>query len=199
MDDGLQGEAQLGEVGGRPLAEDAVEHRVVGIVAGAHDQPRRLGARADPVDDLRLAGGEVGQVAAHVVEQDGEVLDAGIVELGELGGERHLGGGVEAEVQLERRQAHAEADVGLAAGGAERLERVELALRIGLAPPAAEIGVGLGRIEPEAVAAGAQEADVGLAVRPAPGPAEEPLDDTDFHRHGLEASGVRPNVESGAA
>ena len=42
------------------------------------------------MDDLRLALGEVGHVAAHVVEQDEEIVGPGPVELGELGRERAL-------------------------------------------------------------------------------------------------------------
>ena len=38
------------------------------------------------MDDPRLPLGQVGDVAAHVVEQQSEILDAGGVELVELGG-----------------------------------------------------------------------------------------------------------------
>lgn len=77
------------------LAENAVEHRVIAVIAGAHDPARLARVRGDPVDDFGLTRGKIGQVAAHVVEQDGSFAHADIIEKRELCRQCGTGFGVE--------------------------------------------------------------------------------------------------------
>ena len=79
------------------------------------------------MDDRRLPLGKVGHVAAHVVEQEGEVLDPGCVELGELGASGACQSRLRVEVELERAEADAEAHAGAAAGLGEGGELAQLA------------------------------------------------------------------------
>ena len=101
-------------------------------------------------------------------------------QLGELGGEPVLPAALGMEVELERAEADAEADACGAAEVAEAGQLRQLGLGIGLLPAAAQMGVGLGRVEIETIAVGGEEAHRRGALRPAPGPAEKALDDAEL-------------------
>jgi hypothetical protein len=79
-------------------------------------------------------------------------------------------------VQLERGQPDAEPDSLAAAEGGEGGDLVQRLWRVRFEPAAAQIGIGLGRVEEETVAVRDQAAHGFAAFLPAPGSAEKALD-----------------------
>ena len=127
--------------------------------------------------------GELGHVAAHVVEQDGEVVGPQRVEMGELARQRVLPAALGRAVQLERAEADAEAHAERAAMRGERGQRLHLRIGMQLLPVPAQIGVGLGCVEVETVAVRREEGDRLGALPPAPRPAEKAFDQAELGRH----------------
>ena len=183
LDRGIEAGAQIFQIVGRSLAERPVQHRVVGVVAGAGDDPRCGRTPGDPVDDLDLARGQTGQVALHVVEEYPEIGQAQAFELGQLGGERSLRVLIEAQEQLVGAEAHAEANPGVATGPGEGAQRFEFGVGIGLAPKAPQIAVRLRGVEVEAVTVGRQRPNHVGPLSPAVGTTEETFDDSEIDAH----------------
>ena len=152
VDRGIEQAAELLEIERRPLAEGDIEDRIVRIIRRAAEDPARPGALGGEMDDRRLPLGEVGHVAAHVVEQESEILGARAASSSaSLARQRRLPVAFGMEVELERAEADAEAD---ACGAAEFRRRPASACQLGLGmrllPAPAQEGVGLGRVEVEA-------------------------------------------------
>jgi len=131
LDCGIEQSAELLEVERRSGAEGAVEDWVVRIIRRAAKDALGDAPLGGEMDDRGLAGGEIGDVAAHVVEQQGQIVGLQRGQLGELGGERVLPAPAGIEVELERAEADAEADALGAAKLAEDCELGQLGLRIG--------------------------------------------------------------------
>ncbi len=126
--------------------------------------------------DLDLRAGQIGQVAAHVVEQNRQIDDTHGVEIGELAGQVGLGDLVEAAVDLERAETHAESHAQPLAFRCQIPQRLQGLVGVRLPPPATEEGVGLGGVEIEAVTVRGQEGDRLRAFAPRPWPTVEALD-----------------------
>ena len=129
-------------------------------------------------------------VAAHVVEQQSEIVETGLVELSELGGERLLPVAAGMEVKLEWAEPDAEPLAGGAALAREGRQRGQPGLGIGLVPAAAEEGIRLGRVKVEAEAARREETHRLAPVGPAPRLAEKALDQAELRSHGAGSSAL---------
>ena len=81
---------KLLEIERRAVAEDDVEDRIVRVVGGTANDPAGVAVLGGKMDDRRLPLGKVSNVAAHIVEQDGEIMRPEQVELGELASKRGL-------------------------------------------------------------------------------------------------------------
>src|SRR4051812_12180153 len=149
--------AELFEIEWRPLSERQIEDRIVRIIRRAAIDSLGDAAPGSEMDDRRLPLGQIGDVAAHVVEQQSEIVGLQLGELGQLGGERRLPAALRVEVKLERAEADSEAHADGAAGLAQARELGQLGLRIRLLPAAAQPGIRLGRIEEEEVAVRPEE------------------------------------------
>jgi hypothetical protein len=166
LDRRIEQAAELLKIERRAAAEGGVEHRIVRIIRRAAQDPARAAALGREMDDRGLAFGEIGDIAAHVVEQDGEIVGPQGAEMRELRRQPLLPAALGMEMQLEWAEADAEANAGGAAGLAQRHEPRELGLGMRLLPAAAQPGIGLRRVEIEAKAVGAEEAHRLLARRP---------------------------------
>ncbi len=183
MDRGIEELAERFEVAVGSVAEDAVENGIVRVVAGADDDPVAGEPRRDPVDDAGLALREVGQVAAHVVEEDADVTNAEIREEFELPGQIVAGRIVEIQVKFVGREPDPEADVQVRAVRREPAQIGHARLRVGLAPPASKERIRFRGIEVERISMGREERDCLLTFQRGPWPPVESLDDTEFDLH----------------
>jgi len=123
----------------------------------------------DEMQDVRLAARQTRKVAAHVVEQDAQVVDADGVQRRQFSRQGRARLVVEVAVDFERAQADAEPHPRAPAVGGKTRQRLDLVARMRLPPAAAQEGVGLGGIGEEAVAVRRQEIDLGGALGPGPG------------------------------
>src|SRR5205085_7787917 len=102
--------AELLQIERRALAEGDIENRIVGIIRRAGEGARRDPPPGGEMDDRRLPFGKIGYVAAHVVEQQGEIVRLQHRELGEPGGKHLLPAAPLMEMQFEGAEPDAEAD-----------------------------------------------------------------------------------------
>src|SRR5690606_33551425 len=184
-----------------PFTENTVENRVVGVIARADDQSARLRPFGGEIHDLDLLFGKPRQVAPHVVEQDREVVDTDAIEFVEFPGERFARRAVEAEVKLIRAEADAEANAFRPAMICQIYEMLDLFLRVRLVPAPPQKGVGLRRVEIEAIAMRREGADMGRARLPAPGASVKTFNGAEFGRHTPEriTTSSRRSLPSGNA
>src|SRR5574337_952293 len=171
------------EVARRALAEDDIEHPVVGVVGRTHHDAAGAGDRRRGMDDPGLPGREVAHVAAGVVEQDREVVQADRVQRPDLGAEIRHRRRRRVAVQLVRAQAHAEAHPEAAAMRRQLGQLGERTVRMRLAPAPPQEGVGLGCVMEPGEADGAQLRQHLAALIVAPRTTEIAFDDTQFRNH----------------
>src|SRR5215471_6964379 len=120
IDRRIEGGPEVFEVVLRPPAEEPIEDRVVGVIAGTDDQLPRSGALFDPMKDARLRCRKLRQIATHVVEQDRQNLHPDPIEPGELSLQVALRGIIEVAVYLKRAEANAKTHVERTALGGKR-------------------------------------------------------------------------------
>jgi hypothetical protein len=109
VDGGVEPLPEFVQVIVRAPAEHLVQDRIVRIISGAADQPGRAGAARRKLDDRRLPLRQLGNVAAHIVEQDGKVVRLQLIELLELARQHLLPILLGVQVDLERAESDPEA------------------------------------------------------------------------------------------
>ena len=196
FDGGIQQAAEVLQIVFGTLAEEAVKHWIVGVVAGTNDQACRLGARLNPMQDVGLGLREMGKIAAHVVEEDGEIVESPGIERGQFARQIGLRLRIEVAVELKGAKPHTEAHAQRAAAARQHAQRGRSLRRMIFAPALAQECICLWRIDVEIVAKWLQRCDGALALGPAPWPAVIAFDQTQLDRHAvllkkLRASSVR--------
>ena len=166
-----------------PLAEDTVENGIVAVVARADDDAGRTGPARGPVHDLHLPGGQIGDVSAHVVEENREVLDPGLVEEGKLASKCRPRRIVEIVEELVRAEPDAEAHSGLTAVCGEAGDAPGEMVGIRLLPSSPQVRIRLRRIQVKAVTVWGEERDRVLSRLPGPRLSVEALDDAELGCH----------------
>src|SRR5690606_32034475 len=86
LDGGIKFLPQRVEIAFRALAEKAVEYGVIRVIARADDQTPCFRALCNTGDDFKLLFGKARQIAAHVIEENGQIIDAERIKLCELAG-----------------------------------------------------------------------------------------------------------------
>jgi hypothetical protein len=80
LNGGINQSPKIGQIVFGPRTEHAVKDGVVRIITWASIETRRSAMVERKSDNLRLPLGEIGQIAAHIVEQDGEIVETNVVK-----------------------------------------------------------------------------------------------------------------------
>src|SRR5699024_4337921 len=118
--------------------------------------------------DLDLTFGEVRSVAAHVIEEQREVVHPDLFQRCNFLRERFFCRRAEVEMNFDGTESYTEANAGLAARSGQLRQALRDIRGVRLAPQPAQMRVGLGRVEVEAIAVRREERHGALALFPAP-------------------------------
>ncbi len=182
-DTGIEPASEILEVARRALAEDDIQHPVVGVVGRAHHDPTGAGVRQRRMDDLGFSGRQVRHIAPCVVEEDRKVVDADLVEGPDLGEEVRLRRTGVVSIQLVGAQAHAEPHAEASAVRRQIRQLGKRGWRVSLAPAPPQKRIRLRRMVKPRKAEYPQLRDHELAILVAPRSAEISFDDTQFRNH----------------
>ena len=164
-------------------AKDTVEQRIIRIVARACEEARGAAVIETESDNLRLPRREIGQITAHVVKQDGEIIKAERVERRELCLQRGAGVRIEIEMRAIGREPDAKADAKRAAMRRKMAKIDHCAVGMGQPPVAAQERVDLGRVMEEAIARRTKAANDGTPICMRPAAPEIAFDNAEFRDH----------------
>ena len=171
------------EIAGRARAKDTVEQRIIRIIARARKEARGAAVIKAEGDDLGLAHREIGQITAHIVKQDGEIVEAERIERRELCLQRGAGVSIEIEMRAIRRKPDAKADAKCAAMRRKMAKIVQCAVGMQQSPVAAQEGVDLGRVMEEAIARRTNAADDIAPIHMRPAAPKIAFDNAEFRDH----------------
>jgi hypothetical protein len=104
------------------------------------------------MNDLRLSFGQIRRVPTHVIEENGQVLDAELVERFQLALEALARDTIEVLVDLVRTEADAKSNICSSANRPHCGELRQHRRGMQFPPPATQKWIGLGRVEIEAIA-----------------------------------------------
>ena len=157
-----------------------VQHRIIGVVAGADGQLVRCTAFCHPVNDLRLSGRQFRCIAFHVIKQDRQIGDTQLIKRCQFLRQRGFRRAIEIVEHLERAQANAEPDSVTATKPGEISQLIGLRLRMRLVPPAPEKSIRLGCVPIVPITMGSQCRNQLPTLFPAPQRAIEAFDDSQW-------------------
>ena len=183
FDLGIERLAEIFQIVLRSLAEDAIQQRIVRVIGRANDQPCGFAVRLHEMRNLDLVLRKVRKIAAHVVEQQGEIVEADGIERGELACQTLAFLGVEVAEDVERTETYAETHAQRAAMRGKLFQLIEFGLRMILRPALAQEVIELRRIDIEAIAMRLQERRRFGAVLPAPRFSVISLDNSERRAH----------------
>ena len=199
----IETEAQIAEIIGRAGGEDHVQHRIVRIIGRAGVDARRAGGGGAEIDHVGLSRGEIGHVAAQIVEQDRQIVDADRVEIGDAPRQIGARGIVERMRRAIGSQRDAEAHARAAHLRRQTRQRPGLRRVVGDAPVAAQCAIALRPVMVEGIAHAGERGDHMAALIGGPQAAEAPLDHAKVGAGGRGGSGhagciplVRPGASS---